>query len=123
MAVSDDFAEFVKELFAPLGAIRTRRMFGGVGVYCDERMFALIADDELYLKTDDETLALFEAEGLQPFVFETKDGEKGVMRYRRAPESVFDDPDEAAAWGRLGVEAALRAAAKTRKPAKKRAKP
>ena len=32
----------VQDLLAPLGEISVRRMFGGHGVYCDERMLALL---------------------------------------------------------------------------------
>ena len=51
------------ELFAPLGSIRTRAMFGGWGFYCDDLFFAIIADETLYLKADAETAARFEAAG------------------------------------------------------------
>ena len=121
MAVSTEFAELVREMFAPLGDVRTRRMFGGMGVYCDERMFALIDDDQLFLKVDDETRTRFEAAGLQPFRPEMKSEPRGVMPYSEAPEEMFDDPDAALEWGRLAFDAALRAAAK-KKPKSRKAK-
>ena len=39
------FHAFVVELFAGLGPVRIRRMFGGAGVYAGEVMFALIDDE------------------------------------------------------------------------------
>ena len=48
----DPYHEFVRELFEPLGVIEIKRMFGGAGVYSAGVMFALIADEELYLKVD-----------------------------------------------------------------------
>ena len=39
-------------------------MFGGVGIYAGELFFALIADDTLYLKADDQTRSEFERRGL-----------------------------------------------------------
>lgn len=42
---TDPFHEFVAELFAPLGSVSIRRMFGGAGVYFEGVMFALLADD------------------------------------------------------------------------------
>jgi DNA transformation protein len=85
-------------------------MFGGAGVFCDGLMFALIADDMLYLKSDAGSQAAFEAEGLAPFSYATRSGRNTIMSYRRAPERVLDDPDEMLAWGRLGLAAARRAA-------------
>ena len=115
MAVTSAYADMVAELFAPLGETRWKRMFGGAGVYANDLMFALIADDVLYLKADEENAARFDAEGLEAFSYEMKDGKRGVMAYRRAPDDVFDDPDAAQEWGRLGYDAALRAAAKKKR--------
>ncbi|MEM8856287.1 MAG: TfoX/Sxy family protein, partial [Pseudomonadota bacterium] len=38
----------VADVFAPFGPITTRRMFGGIGVYSDGVMIALVAFDELF---------------------------------------------------------------------------
>jgi DNA transformation protein len=38
------------------------------------------------------------------------------MSYWRVPDSALDDPDEAAGWGRLALEAARRSAAAKKKP-------
>ena len=54
----DPFHEFVIELFAPMGPVSVKRMFGGAGVFRDGLMFALIADDTLFLKTDAALRAL-----------------------------------------------------------------
>jgi hypothetical protein len=40
-----EFVEHACELFAPLGSIRVRAMFGGWGFYCDEIFFAIVADE------------------------------------------------------------------------------
>ena len=53
MSTSASFIEHVKETLAGLGPVSVRRMFGGAGVFADGVMFALIADDALYLKADD----------------------------------------------------------------------
>ena len=85
-------------------------MFGGQGIYAGELMFALEASGELYLKVDDGTLPVFRAAGSRPFVYE-KEGRKAQMSYWRLPDNALDDPDEAARWGRLALEAATQAAA------------
>jgi DNA transformation protein and related proteins len=35
MVSSGTFAEFLRELLAPLGRVTMRRMFGKTGVFCD----------------------------------------------------------------------------------------
>ena len=40
---ADSFHEFVRELFAGLGPVQIKRMFGGAGGYADGVMFLLIA--------------------------------------------------------------------------------
>jgi DNA transformation protein and related proteins len=105
----------IRDLFAGLGPVRVRRMFGGQGVYLDELMFALEAGGELYLKADPETTGLFAKAGSSPFVY-AKDGKPTPMSYWRLPDSAVDDPDEASRWGRLAVEAARRSALAKKKP-------
>ena len=109
MAVGKEFMIFVQEALAPVGVIRIRRMFGGAGVYADDLFFAIIADDQLYLKVGVETQPLFEAAGLTQFSFAKKDGTIEKMRYFAAPEEVFEDEDLLQKWTSLAVDAALRA--------------
>ncbi|GER01149.1 hypothetical protein JCM17845_17720 [Iodidimonas gelatinilytica] len=111
MAVSSEFLELLKERMEPLGIIRSKRMFGGVGFYCDDLFFAIAIDDALYLKVDDENRARFEAEDLKAFHYPKKDGTFATMSYYQAPESVLDDADDMDEWGRLALDAALRARA------------
>ena len=96
------------ELFAPMGALSVRRMFGGAGVYLYGVMFVLLADSEIYLKADAVTIPAFEAAGSGPFVWSAPDGRSISMSYWRLPDSALDDADEALRWGQLGLEAALR---------------
>ena len=106
--------EYLVELMRPWGAVTAKSMFGGWGLYREGLFFAIVADDVLYLKTDDETRATFEAERLDPFVFRSKDGTSTAMSYRRAPDEALENPDEMARWAGLAYGAAVRAAA--RKP-------
>ncbi|MGP9819480.1 TfoX/Sxy family protein [Salinarimonas sp. NSM] len=106
----------IQDLFAAapeLSPIRTRRMFGGLGVYAGEAMFALVAVGELYLKVDAETKPAFEAAGARPFVYEAK-GTRSEMSYWSLPDAAQDESDEAARFGRLALAAARRALAARR---------
>ncbi|MFL6807506.1 MAG: TfoX/Sxy family protein [Bradyrhizobium canariense] len=98
----------IQELFSVFGVVAVRRMFGGAGIYADGIMFALVADGVIYLKADELSTPAFERENLPPFTYETKDGKRGVMSYRRMPARLYDDPDELATWARAALTAAQR---------------
>ena len=98
----------IQELFSAFGAVVVRRMFGGAGIYADGTMFALVADSVIYLKADELSTPAFERENLAPFTYETKDGKRGIVSYRRMPERLYDDPDELATWARAALAAAQR---------------
>lgn len=97
MPVSDTFRSYaLEQLDRAIGPVRARSMFGGVGLYAGDHFFALIADDTLYLKTDDSTRAAYETRGMGPF---QPFGDKGsAMRYHELPADVLESPDELRAW-------------------------
>ncbi len=114
-----NFHDFVRELFAGLGPIQVKRMFGGAGVYAEGRMFALLADDAIYLKTDAALQRALEKEGCGPFIWEPasgpRAGEKVAMSYWRLPDAALDDPELAAQWGAKALAVALAKPAPKRK--------
>ncbi len=112
-----------KELLAPLGSIRTRAMFGGYGLYCDDYFIALVAEDELYLKTDDSSRSVFDRAGCRPFVFESN-GKSAQMKYCSVPDEALESPQQMRPWAELALQAAMRQPAKPKrrkKPSKQRA--
>lgn len=122
----NSFHTFVKELFAGLGPVQIKRMFGGAGGYADGVMFLLLSDDAIYLKADDALKAELRDERCGPFVWEPQSGpragEKVDLGYWRLPDSAFDDPDEAVVWGRKALAVAKAKAAAKAKPKAKKAK-
>ena len=109
MAVSPEFLDHAQELLADLGRLTVKRMFGGYSLQSDGVTFAMIFRDTLYLKTDDQTRAAFDAEGGAPFTYGKKDGSTAAIPYHTLPEAALDDGDEALRWARLALEAAWRA--------------
>jgi DNA transformation protein len=118
---SSEFVTHCLELLGALGKPRARRMFGGHGLYVDERFIALIINDTLYLKADDETRPRFEAAGSVPFDYATRDGQRVVMAYWAAPQEAMESPALMLPWARLAMASALRAAA-SKRPAAPRSK-
>ena len=112
MVASANFAEFLRQQLAPLGHITVRRMFGKTGVFCDGLMLGMVRDDTLYFRVDDHNRTVFrEAEAFPPLNYE-KGGSSIDLAFWRAPERLFDEPDELVAWAREALGAARRVAAK-----------
>lgn len=107
MAVSAQFNAFVLDVLGQVRRVSARRMFGGVGYYANERIFALADDDTLYFKVDDESRAAFVAEGMQPF--QPMGPETKPMAYYAVPARLFDEVDELKVW----MERAIAAGRKT----------
>jgi DNA transformation protein len=111
--MSDEFIDYVMELLGPFGTVRTRRMFGGYGVYLDGLMFALVFEDALYLKADVMNRVEFEQAGCEIFGY-TRQGRRATLNFFRAPEDAMDAPQMMLPWARSAYAAALRANAKKR---------
>jgi len=112
MVASDSFVEFLREQLAPIGRITMRRMFGKTGVFCDGFMLGMVRDNTLYFRVDDANRAAFtEAASFPPLNYEKKGGTIDLS-FWRAPERLFDEPDEFVAWARAALAAARRVAAK-----------
>lgn len=117
MTASASFAEFLREQLAPLGHVTLRRMFGKTGVFCDGVMLGMVSDNTLYFRVDDDNRAAFkEAEAFPPLNYE-KQGAIIDLAFWRAPERLFDEPDELVSWARTALAAAHRVAAKRERPA------
>lgn len=119
----DSFHAFVKELFAGMGPVQIKRMFGGAGVYADGVMFGLLDSDTIHIKANDHAMKQdLIAEGSGPFVWIPENGprkgEQIDLGYWRLPDAALDDPDEAVRWGRRAL-ALAKAKAAAKKPKKK----
>src|SRR5256886_10003716 len=117
MPVSSGFLPYVLEQLAGLAGVSARRMFGGVGLYCDEFFFALIDDDTLYLRVNDANRADFTTRGMGQFR-PYADRPELSMSYYETPPDVLEDPAQLVSWARRSVAAAMAAA----KPATRAAK-
>jgi DNA transformation protein len=102
------FEAFVVDQLAGLGDVTPKKMFGGVGLYCDGVFFGIIARDVLYLKADDHTRARFDAAGAKPF--RPYPNRSGSMQYYSVPLEVLESAPELEGWARDAVKAGRRAA-------------
>jgi DNA transformation protein and related proteins len=108
MSASADFATYCTELLAVAGEVRSKRMFGGYGLYVDDLFVAIIVGEALYLKADEQSRPRFEAAGSRRFEY-TRQGKQQGMGFWTAPTSAMDSPAVMRQWVQLAVAAALRA--------------
>ena len=111
MARENEFVNHVRDLLAPFGEggenLRVRGMFGGFGIFLGDTMFALIADDVLYFKIDDQTRADFQDAGAEPFTY-TRGGKARQMSYYTAPDGALEDSDTLYPWAERAIGASKR---------------
>lgn len=96
-------------------------MFGGSGVYAGQDLFALLADEKIYLKADETLKSTLVAEGGTAFSWTNPETEKTIiMSYISMPDDADEDPDAALAWGLQALEVAIEARlAKSKSPRSK----
>jgi DNA transformation protein len=100
----------IADLFAGLGPVEIRRMFGGKGIYHKGVIIAVELRGELMLKGDAELAPELEAAGAKQWTYTHKRHGKPVsMPYWTVPDGAVDDPDEMAVWARKSYRAGLRA--------------
>ena len=116
MAVQAQYLAYVLEQLSGLGNVRTRRMFGGVGLYGGELFFGLIDDDTLFFKTDESNAAEYQARRMPRFM-PPANRPLGPMGYHQVPAEIIEDGESLVAWARKALAVALSAQAKNaRKP-------
>ena len=121
MAVTESYKAFVLEqLGRALPEVRARSMFGGVGVYSGNFFFALMDNDTLFFKVDDETRPDFVAIGMGPFRPFGDGGE--TMQYYEVSADLIEDQEVLRTWATRAVSVARRAKARRTKAPSSRAK-
>src|SRR5262245_21994004 len=115
MAVQTQYLAYILEQLAGLGALRSNRMFGGVGLYSSELFFGLIDDDTLYFKTDETNIAPYQ-ERRMPRFMPFPDRPEAVLGYHQVPADIIEDAEALVDWARKSVAVAL--ASQARKAAK-----
>lgn len=106
--------ELAAEELPPDVGLRFRAMFGGIGAYGRDRMFASLSDAGLALKLSPaDRAALLAEEGARPLQYE-EDGPVS-KEYVVVPSRIGGDATSLAGWVRRSVDHAATKPATTRK--------
>jgi DNA transformation protein len=88
--------------------VTPRALFGGYGLYLDGRIFAIIAWNRLYFRTDARTKEAFRRAGGEPFVYQGRGGPVEMPYSTPPPDAVTTE--SLLPWAERGVAAAGRVA-------------
>lgn len=104
MALSRAEIDHALDLFAGLGPLTTRKMFGGLSIYLDGTIFAIVmSDGRILIKGQGDMQARFDAMGLDRWAYTRKDGSPTNMPYWHLPDSALDDAQEATELARAAL--------------------
>ena len=66
MASSQKTVDYITEQMRSAGNIRSRKMFGEYAIYCDDKVVALVCDDQLFLKITEPGRAIVRLQTVGP---------------------------------------------------------
>lgn len=93
----DEQAAAVMDRLAELGELTHKKMFGGVGVFIDTKMFVIIdKHGGVFFKCDDSNVQRYLDVG----------AEKHGMPYYQVPVDIWDDDDAVIEWAQLSADIA-----------------
>ena len=105
MGISDADIAFAVELFSGLGGITTRKMMGGLCLYHDGTIFAILnSDGSIWLKGAGTFQQVLEDEGMERWSYTRDNGTVTEMPYWTLPGEALDDPELACDWARRALE-------------------
>jgi DNA transformation protein len=105
MAISEAEIAHALDLFADLGDLSTRKMFGGLAIYHRGTIFALVmSDGRMLIKGAGKMQARLDAMGLTRWTYARPGKSPTAMPYWALPDTALDDPDEATDLARAALE-------------------
>jgi DNA transformation protein len=94
----DDLRDRVIDALGGL-PIRSRRLFGGYGLYLGEKFFGVVSDRKLYFRTDEASRPSYRQRGMPPLQPRYRPrGPKTVDRNFQVPQAIVDDIDALREW-------------------------
>ncbi len=89
-------AELLKEKLGSIDGITSKKMFGGHGIFHEDKMFGLIdSKGRAFIKSDEEQAKAHAKLGSE---------KHSKMPYYSIPEIVFNDPDLLSVWAKHAIK-------------------
>jgi DNA transformation protein len=86
MASRQEIADYIIGQISASGAVRSLKMFGEYGIYCEEKIVAFICDDQLFIKPTEAGRAFIgDVEEAPPY--------PGARNWFLIPEDMWDDAE------------------------------
>ena len=104
MPVSAAYREWLLEQLGRVHPVRAKSMFGGLGLYADERFFGVVDDDVTFFRTSDHNRRDYEELGMRPF--QPMGPETKPMAYHEVPADVLENLEKLRAWLDKSIHAA-----------------
>ncbi|MCR4274593.1 MAG: TfoX/Sxy family protein [Candidatus Campbellbacteria bacterium] len=93
--MDESFKDFVLDQLMAIPDVTARKMFGGFGLYAEGIFFAIISDNVLYVKTDNESKQKFIDVGMDCF---RPSKEQVLKNYYEVPTDVLEDREVLTEW-------------------------
>jgi len=113
MAVSPSYLDFVLEQLANVRRVSHRRMFGGVGLYSDDVFFAVLDNETMFFKVNDQTRPRYEKRKMPAFA--PIPGKPPMRGYFQVPPGILEDVDELTIWANEAITIGAAAPPRRRK--------
>jgi len=97
----ESFLDFVCDQMNEVRDLRTRKMFGGWGIYSGEKFFAIVSNNTLFLKTNNETSQKYRDFGMTPFA---PSKEQILKNYYEVPADILENMEELLIWAQESAE-------------------
>lgn len=105
MGISPEDIEYAMDLFSGVGEITTRRMMGGLCLYSDGTIFAIVhPEGDVMIKGAGAFIDHLEGLGCTRWTYQREGKKETAMPYWSLPESAKDDPEEAVALAREALK-------------------
>jgi DNA transformation protein len=99
----DSFKDFVLDQLRAMRGLECRSMFGGFGLYAEEKFFGIIFQGRLFFKTSEASRAAYLTRGMKHFQPNAK---QQLTSYYEVPADITEDAAELIAWANEAVKVA-----------------
>lgn len=111
---AQELADHYVDQLSSWAKITTRPLFGAVGLYRHDHVFAMVWHGGLYFKVDDDSRKHYEAAGSHPLGYVSEGDEHALKSFWEVPADVAEDHKQLQQWAERADRAAVKNAAERR---------